>query len=56
METVILNCLVCVAFRKSKKADNISYPPAGITAKEMISLHLKKAAQAQILLTNPAGG
>jgi len=30
--------------------------PAGITAKRMISLYLKKAAQTQIPLTNPAGG
>ena len=36
--------------------DNIGYPPAGTTAKEMISLYLKKAAQAQIPHTSPAGG
>jgi hypothetical protein len=37
-------------------AHNIGYPPAGTTAKEMISLYLKNATQAQIPLTNPAGG
>jgi|GEM_PF-6914495 len=37
-------------------ASNIGYPPAGKTAREMISLYLKKATQAQIPLTNPAGG
>lgn len=37
-------------------APNICYPPAGITAQTMKSLYLKKAIQAQIPLTNPAGG
>jgi hypothetical protein len=39
-----------------KNASNIGYPPAGITAQTMISLYLKKAAQAQIPLTSPVGG
>jgi len=40
---------------KNKHAYNIDYLPAGIIAKEMISLYLKTTAQAQIPLTNPAG-
>jgi hypothetical protein len=36
-------------------AYNIGYLPAGITAREMISLYLKATAQAKIPLTNPAG-
>jgi hypothetical protein len=38
-----------------KTTYNIGYLPAGITAKEMIFLYLKATAQAEILLTNPAG-
>jgi hypothetical protein len=37
-------------------AAKIGYPPAGITTQSMISLYLKKATQAQIPLTSPAGG
>jgi hypothetical protein len=37
-------------------AHNIGYPPAGTSAMKMIFLYLKKAAQAQIPLTSPAGG
>jgi hypothetical protein len=36
-------------------ASNIGYLPAGIAAKEMISLYLNATAQAEIPLTNPAG-
>ena len=39
----------------AKSAHNIGYPPAGTTAREMISLYLKKATLAQMPLTNPAG-
>jgi len=41
---------------KQLTGDNIGYPPAGITAMTMKTLYLKNAAQAQIPLTNPAGG
>jgi hypothetical protein len=39
-----------------ENAANIGYPPAGTSTMTMISLYLKKATQAQILLTSPAGG
>jgi hypothetical protein len=39
-----------------EKSDNIGYPPAGTSTNELISLYLKKATQAQIPLTIPAGG
>ncbi|MBP7321210.1 MAG: hypothetical protein KA953_09100 [Lachnospiraceae bacterium] len=51
--TVLHNCLINV---KATNSYNIGYPPAGTTAMTMISLYLKKATQAQIPHTNPAGG